>query len=151
MSYCSTSDIQAAVPSTDLLQITDDDNSGSVDTTVISNMISYVDNIIDGYLRGRYFLPLTTIPDELKYLAIDFVVYKLYTRRMFTEVPESVNQRYKEIMGMLKDIQKGVFSLGAESTNAHASGKLTTDKSAISSSKNSYYTEDKWNTYDSWL
>jgi phage gp36-like protein len=148
MSYCLASDIAAAVPSADLIQITNDAGGTTVDTTVVDNMISYVDNIIDGYIRGRYGLPLITIPDELKYLAIDFVVYKLYTRRMFTEVPESVNQRYKEIMGLLKDIQKGTYTLGIDTIE---SGKMTTDKTAISSSKNQYYNEDKWDEFDSWL
>lgn len=150
MSYCSISDIEANVPSLDLAQITSDSGS-SVDETVITNTISYVDNIIDGYLRGRYTLPLDTVPDELKYIAIDYVSYKLYTRRLYTEVPTSVEQRYKEIMQLLKDIQSGKFSLGVETTNAFESPKLKSNKSATTSSVNKYYTQDKWDEYDSFL
>lgn len=150
MSYCTVDDIEANIPSVTLAQITSDTGS-SVDETVIETAIDYVDNIIDGYLRGRYTLPLNSTPDELKYIAVDYVTYRLYSRRLMTEIPESISNRFKEVTSLLKSIQKGTFSLGIEDTNAVANPKLKTNKSLNTSSVNKYYNEDKWDEYDTWL
>jgi phage gp36-like protein len=149
MTYCTIAQITSEVPDADLVQITNDIAGGStVDNTVITNAIDYVDNIIDGYLRGRYTLPLPTVPDELKYIAIDYVKYRLYSRRMYTEIPPVIEQRYKEITQLLKDIQSGKFSLGVETIS---DSPLTTDKTLTSSSTNKYYNQAKWDQYDSYL
>ena len=152
MGYCSTTDITSAVTSSDLVQLTNDAGGTSVDTTKITEAISYVDNIVDGYLRGRYQLPLTSTPDELKYIAVDFVVYRLYSRRMTRSVPENILQRYKEIQQFLKDIQSGKFSLGIEDTNEIVDSRMKTNKSTTISTSNKYFTEEKWDGYgSSWL
>lgn len=151
MSYCSISDITSVIPDLELKQLTDDVSGSTTDTSKISNAINYVDNIIDGYLRGRYNLPLSSVPDELKYIAIDFVIYRLYSRRMFVQVPENILQRYKQITSILKDIQSGKFSLGIEDTDELSGMDIRTNKTTTISSVNKHYTEEKWDTYDSWL
>ncbi|OGI00467.1 MAG: hypothetical protein A2Y25_12010 [Candidatus Melainabacteria bacterium GWF2_37_15] len=151
MSYCSTSDIQAVIANDDLVQLTNDSGGDTVDTTKITDAISYVDNIIDGYLRGRYDLPLASIPDELKYIAVDFVVYRLYSRRLYTEVPDSILKKYYEVIKTLQDIQKGAFNLGVENTSAFNNPALKTNKDTTSSSVNKYFNKEKWDEYDAWL
>lgn len=148
MNYCSTSDIQSVIAHNDLAQLTNDLGGDTVDSTTIAEAISYVDNIIDGYLRGRYNLPLASIPDELKYLAIDFVVYRLYSRRMYTEIPSSVAEKYKNLINTLSRIQKGTFNLGIESSEAYSNSAIKTNKSGSSSSVNKYYNSNKWDEYD---
>ena len=151
MSYCSISDIQAVIANDDLVQLTNDSGSDTVDTNKINDAVSYVENVIDGYLRGRYDLPLASIPDELRYLTIDFVVYKLYSRRMYTEIPESVRRKYEEVIKTLEKIQKGSFNLGIESSEAFEQPTLKTNKDSSASSVNKYYNADKWDEYDAWL
>ena len=151
MSYCSISDIQAVIANDDLVQLTNDSGSDTVDTNKINDAVSYVENVIDGYLRGRYDLPLASIPDELKYLAVDFVIYKLYSRRMYTEIPESVRRKYEEVIKTLEKIQKGSFNLGIESSEAFEQPTLKTNKDSSASSVNKYYNADKWDEYDAWL
>lgn len=151
MAYCSLSDITSTVTSDDLVQLTNDLGGTTVDSNKITDAIAYVDNIIDGYLRSRYLLPLNSIPDELKYIAIDFTVYRLYSRRMFANVPENLLQRYKEIQTILKDLQSGRFSLGIEDTNEVENKNMKTNKSFTSASGNRYYTDEKWSGYNSWV
>jgi len=151
MSYCSISDIQSVISNDDLVQLTNDTGGDSVDSDKITDAISYVDNIIDGYLRGRYDLPIASVPDELKYLAVDFVVYRLYSRRMYTEVPDSVLKKYHEVVKMLQDIQKGAFNPGMESAEAYDNPSLKINKDNSSSSVNKYFNKTKWDEYDSWL
>lgn len=146
MGYCTAADITAVIPNEKLIDLTNDSGGETVDADKITDAISYVDNIIDGYLRGRYDLPLASTPDELKYIAVDFVVYRLYSRRMYTDVPENVNLRYKEIIRYLIDIQKGKFSLGIEATEAYGELSMKTNKT----SSDKKYNTDKWDNY-SWL
>ena len=65
MIYCSITDIQGVIPHEDLVQLTNDVGGDTVDTDKITDAISYADNIIDGYLRARYSLPLDTVPECL--------------------------------------------------------------------------------------
>ena len=150
MNYCSISDIVSTIPNVELVQLTNDDGGDTVDETKITDAISYVGNIIDGYLRGRYTLPLTSIPDELKYISIDYVVYRLYCRRMYNNLPDVVSQRYKEIMKVLNDIQKGTFSL-TSGTDEYANPITKVGNNIKVESEDVYYNSDKWKEYDSWL
>ncbi len=149
MSYCSINDIKSVIANDDLVQLTNDSGSDFVDSGKITDAINYADNIIDGYLRGRYDLPPASIPDELKYLAVDFTVYRLYSRRLYTEIPDSVLKKYYEVIKTLENIQKGVFNLGIESTDAFNNPALKTNKDTAPSSVNKYYDSNKWDEYDS--
>ncbi len=148
MSYCSTSDIQSIISNDDLVQLTNDTGGDFADTSKITEAIAYVDNIIDGYLRGRYDLPLVQVPDELRYIAADFVVYRLYSRRMYTEVPQSISEKYQNVIKILTQIQKGLFNLGVESSEGFNNPTIKTNKSGSSSSVNKYYDSGKWDEYD---
>lgn len=110
--YCTVSDIQATIPEVTLIQLTDDTGSDTVDTTKIDNAISYAREVIDGYLRGNYSLPFSAVPELLKHISIDLTVYKLYSRRQLTELPESITASYKNSVKKLEQIQKGIISLG---------------------------------------
>lgn len=149
MSYCSTSDIQAVISNDDLVQLTNDSGGEIIDAAKITEAISYVDNIIDGYLRGRYDLPLASIPDELKYIAVDFVVYRLYSRRMSTEIPRSISEKHQNVVKILTQIQKGTFNIGVESSEAFNNPAIKTNKPGSSSSVNKYYDSKKWDEYGS--
>lgn len=150
MSYCSISDITGAIAESELIQLTNDAGGSTVDNDKITDAINYADNMIDGYLRGRYSLPLSSTPDELKYLSIDLVVYRLYSRRMYTEIPETVTKKFDDVMKTLKDIQKGNFSINS-GTDEYSDPILDTDKTTEVSSVNKYYDEEKWDEYDLWL
>ena len=141
MSYCEITDISAVIANDDLVQLTNDSGGSTVDNTKITEAISYVDSIMDGYLRGRYSLPLSTVPDVLTSLAIDFTVYRLYSRRLYTEIPPSVDEKYREVVKTLKDIQGGRFNLGIETASSNSYFK--TNKT--SSSKE--YNSKMWDTY----
>ena len=148
MGYCSNSDVSAVIANDDLVQLTNDSGGSSVDTDKITDSINYVDNIIDGYLRGRYDLPLNTTPDELKHLAVDFTVYRLYSRRMYTDIPAVVKQKYDDVIKILEKIQIGTFNLGIESTEAFDQPAIKINKDSSSSSINKYYDSNKWDEYD---
>lgn len=115
MSYCTLADIDA--PNDDLIDLTDDNDFGVIDQQVIDKAIDAAGELIDGYLRGRYTLPLTPVPGLLKTLALDIVTYRLYTRRVRLTPPEGVSDRYKNSLKILDLIAAGKVSLGTEALN----------------------------------
>jgi len=112
--YCTLDDIKKQVQETTLIEITDDSNANQINTDVVDETILYADTLIDGYLRGRYTLPLPSLPEIIKVIAIDLSIYRLYSRRFHTDMPDSINDKYKNSIKLLEQIQKGVISLGIE-------------------------------------
>ena len=96
------------------LPISDDNLAGEINIAIIDEAIIYSESLIDGYLRSRYSLPLSIIPMLIKLLAIDLSIFRLYSRRFHTDMPESINNKYKNSVKLLEQIQKGIVSLGIE-------------------------------------
>ena len=114
MDYCTIEDIETHTSTPTLIQLTSDDGQEEVDRVVAQEAILYSSTLIDGYLRGRYTLPLDTHFPLLRILAIDLCIYRLYTRRMRNEMPEVIENNYKNAIATLRDIQKGVITLQSE-------------------------------------
>ena len=110
MDYCTIEDIETHTSTPTLIQLTSDDGQEEVDRVVAQEAILYSSTLIDGYLRGRYTLPFPL----LRILAIDLSIYRLYTRRMRNEMPEVIENNYKNAIATLRDIQKGVITLQSE-------------------------------------
>ena len=53
----------------------------------------------------------------MRILAIDLSIYRLYTRRMRNEMPEVIENNYKNAIATLRDIQKGVITLQSENNS----------------------------------
>lgn len=113
--YCTLEDIKKQIQEATLIEITDDNLSNQINTEIIDETLSYSDTLIDGYLRGRYTLPLPATPDIIKNIAVDLSIYRLYSRRFHTDMPESIKDKYKNAARLLEQIQKGIISLGIES------------------------------------
>ncbi len=114
-----------------LVELSDDENRGesAVDfsdandaaTARVLEQIEAASEEIDGYLRSAYSLPFTEVPERIKQICKDIAIYNLYKRRQRTDMPESLTSIYKARIAELKDIQKGVISLGVESSQTDSS------------------------------
>ena len=120
--YCTIDDIETQTSTPTLIQLTSDDGQEAVDRVVAQEAILYSSTLIDGYLRGRYTLPLDAHFPLLRILAIDLSIHRLYTRRMRDEMPEVIENNYKNAISTLKDIQKGVISLQSENDSFETAG-----------------------------
>lgn len=109
--YCTIKNIETQVSTQTLIQLTSDENQDAIDRVVAEEAIIYSSTVIDGYLRGRYSLPLNTRFPLLRVIAIDISIYRLYSRRMRNEMPEVIAENYKNAINLLKDIQKGLLTL----------------------------------------
>ena len=122
MDYCTIDDIETQTSTPTLIQLTSDDGQEAVDRVVAQEAILYSSTLIDGYLRGRYTLPLDAHFPLLRILAIDLSIHRLYSRRMRDEMPEVIENNYKNAISTLKDIQKGVISLQSENDSLETAG-----------------------------
>jgi len=122
MDYCTIEDIETQTSTPTLIQLTSDDGQEEVNRVVALEAILYSSTLIDGYLRGRYTLPLNTHFPLLRILAIDLSIYRLYSRRMRNEMPEVIETAYKNAISTLRDIQKGVITLQSENDILESSG-----------------------------
>ena len=112
--YCSIEDIEKQLSTPILIQLTSDNGQDVTNRVVAKEAIIYASALIDGYLRGRYNLPLNTRFPLLRVLAIDISIYRLYSRRVHNGLPEQIEDAYKNAISTLRDIQKGVVTLQGE-------------------------------------
>lgn len=110
--YCTYEDIEKQITTPTLIQLTNDTpQQDTVDDSVTYEAILYSSTLIDGYLRGKYTLPLDTHFPLLRIIAIDLSIYRLYSRRLQADMPESILAQYKESIKTLEKIQKGTIAL----------------------------------------
>ena len=132
--YCTIEDIENYLGTQPLIQLTNDNGDGlTVETIVCEEALIYSSTLIDGYLRGKYSLPLDTQFPLLKVLAVDLSVYRLYSRRIYTGIPDTVIEKYKNAIKTLEQLQKGIISLESNNENLliQSSGEYHTNKTEL--------------------
>lgn len=118
--YIVQADLLSRVSNAQLIQLTDDAQSGSVDATKVTQSIDEAESEADGYLATRHSVPLSSpIPQLVKTLSVDIAIYKLYSRRQ--RVPESVQKAYDAAIKKLEGIAKGLITLGIDPPPAESS------------------------------
>lgn len=111
MSYCTQQDLVDRFSEAELIQLTDRAGAANaIDTAVLGQAISDADDEINGWLAGRYTLPLSSTPAALVRVACDIARYRLHIDSM----PEIVAQRYKDAINWLTKVGTGAVSLGLD-------------------------------------
>ena len=108
--YIAKADILEQIPESDLIELTDDENTGLVVDSIVDGAIVNAEGEVDGYLATRYSTPVTPVPDIVKAFTVDVAVYRLYGRRQ--GATEDIEKRYKNAIRFLKDASNGVVTLG---------------------------------------
>ncbi len=128
MPYCTLSDIEKLIPQDTIIQLTDDEDTGSVNQARVDEAIAQADSIIDSYCGTRYSVPFSTVPDIVKTLSVDIAIYNLYSRRV-EEIPETRDQRYRNAIRQLEGIARGTISIGEDPEPAvHSEGGSESNK-----------------------
>lgn len=107
MTYVTAADLANRIGQDELTRLADRDGDDVADTGVIDAAIAEADGIIDGYLAGRYDLPLSTVPPLLTSIACDLVVNGLHP----WGAPEDVRNRKNDALKMLQQIADGKLVL----------------------------------------
>jgi phage gp36-like protein len=112
MSYATPQDIINRYPNRDLVQLTNEDPTvTTVNTTVLQQALDDASVEIDGYLGGRFALPLTDVPEVLNRLACDVAIYRLQSLRPIHDLADA-RRRYNDALLMLRKVAAGEMTLG---------------------------------------
>jgi phage gp36-like protein len=109
MAYASTTDMLQRFGEHELTLLTDrDGQAGTVVEAMLVTALTDASALIDGYLVGRYGLPLANPPIVLTRLCCDMARYGLYD----DQANEQVNQRQADAIRFLEKVSMGQISLG---------------------------------------
>lgn len=125
MNYCTLEDILGHIPESRLIEITDDINpsaSGEVNANVVDKAIQEASTTIDAYIGKRFKLPLSSVPNVLKMVCVDLVIYNLYERVTEMNVTEGMKLRYSNAIALLKRIADGDSDIGISEDDQEESG-----------------------------
>ncbi|MCG9965209.1 gp436 family protein [Shewanella cutis] len=102
----------------DLTLLTEREDSvpGEINLALLEQALRDASAEIDGYIAGRYVLPLTTVPAVLERNCCDIARYFLYGDK----APEQVEKRYAAVVKFLTAVSKGDISLGLATTGETA-------------------------------
>jgi phage gp36-like protein len=108
--YCVIADLNE-ISAQRLIELTDDNDTGLVDEDIVTSLILKATNLINGYAKPRYSIPISPVPGLVKDLCAEITTYLLFCRR--ESVPEEWSLIYKSAISKLKDISTGRISLGS--------------------------------------
>ncbi|MCE9679613.1 DUF1320 domain-containing protein [Shewanella sp. AS1] len=117
MPYATAEQMIARFGEQELIALTDrDGTAGGVVMTVLDTAIADASAIIDGYLAGRYALPLANPLPVLARLCCDMARYGLYD----DAVSDAVAKRNDDAVRFLEKVAQGSITLGVSSEGAQA-------------------------------
>jgi phage gp36-like protein len=128
MTYCTAQDLVARFTERELIQCSDRANSGTLDMAVINTAIADACDEIDSYLRGRYAVPLPSVPPAVQRVACDIARYYLFSGVMI----EIVQARYKAAQDWLKQVATGRAALDIDNPSSSGSIAVIAPDSAYS-------------------
>lgn len=111
--YAQVDDFVVRIGEDESIQLTDREMIGVVDEDLLQVALADSSSQIDGYLGGRYKLPLATVPQNLVRICCDLARYHLTSKSSVT-MTEEVENRYKLCLKELENISKGVVSLSLD-------------------------------------
>ncbi|QGM81676.1 gp436 family protein [Otariodibacter oris] len=113
MNYATPEDFLLRIGEQEAIELTDRERLGVVDSGILAMALGDASSQIDGYLVGRYSLPLNSTPSILTRICCDIARYYLTSMSGVT-ITEEVIERYKFCLKELENIAKGLVALGVE-------------------------------------
>lgn len=137
--YSTADDLYKAITEETVTALVNDEgveNSSEMSARV-TEAIGKADGLIDSYMGGRYTVPLDSVPDIIRSLSVDLVIYMLYSRYE-ESVPEVRDKNYEHALRTLREIRDGKMPLPLEAvtggtasvSGSFSSGVVVTDHSA---------------------
>ena len=143
--YSTTASMLGKMSQKALIQLTDDDGLGTVNMDVFNRENSGVRSYIDGFLRGRYPLPLTTVDDIILQLSDNILRCRLIKRRNPNTANEQLDKDLRYYDSQLLLVQQGKTRLDVDlpAADQPGAGSFKTNKTA----EDRVFTKDKLDTY----
>lgn len=113
MSYSTVEDLKELIPEEMLIQLTDDESTGSIALSRVTEAIAQADAEINSYCASKYAVPFLNVPETVKKCSVDLAIYNLYSRRV-ERMPETRTDRYRNAVRLLEGIARGTVSIGVD-------------------------------------
>ena len=110
MSYCTQADLLTAVSRNDLIQLTDVDDEGTINTATVAAAIAEAEADVNGYIARRRDVPVSPVPDKLKFLTVRWSLFVLHRYRH--SVTEDMDKDHERDVKWLEAYAEGEGSLG---------------------------------------
>lgn len=110
MTYAAAQDMIDRFSEQQLKEVTDPD-AESIRAEALDRALEDASDEIDGYLEGRYRLPLPNPPRSLRIIACNIAMYRLLTLRQI-DVMEDQRKRYEDAIKFLRAVSTGDINLG---------------------------------------
>lgn len=118
MQYASAQDLKDRYPAKDLRELTDE-NGAVINDARLDRALADASAVIDGYLMGRYEIPLPNVPQALVVYACDIAMYKLQALRPANGIEDAKN-RHDAAIRYLERVSRGDVQLGVSSSDQPA-------------------------------
>jgi len=117
--YINADDLARAMSKTELVQLTNDEpRATEPNAEIVQTAIGYACDLVDGYLSGRYPLPLATTPTILPPLCINIARHFLHSRRINrADFPKTLETAYQATLKTLEQIRDGKIHIGIDTDN----------------------------------
>lgn len=143
MAYSTQSDLEKQLPKELLVQLTDDDGDGVIDSGIVPDAIQKADDEINAYAATRYTVPFAPVPPLVRALSVDLAIWGLYARR--GRENETVTKRYDRAVQLLRDLAAGKASLGETPGPAESETGLPESTTTVSDER--IFTKDTMGSY----
>ncbi|MDR3561901.1 MAG: DUF1320 domain-containing protein [Negativicutes bacterium] len=112
--YCTLDDLINQSSEAVLIKMTDDDDTGEINQTIVDRAIDDAQGEIESYCESRYALPFSPVPGIIRKVAVDIAIYNLLSRRGYDKDSEDqgIVQRYKDSIKFLQNLANGVVTVG---------------------------------------
>lgn len=119
--YATRQDIIDIYGSDALTVAADRDGDGQEDAGVVDQALADATELMDSYIGAKYALPLPTpAPDVLRPICVDLAFYRL--SQGAHALTEEIEKRETRAIAWLKDVARGVVSLGIDPSPESAGG-----------------------------
>ncbi len=120
MAYCTQADLETRYGTSLLTQLSDREAtpSGAIDADLVARAIADAGALIDGYLAGRYALPLAETPALVRDIAQRVAIYYAHGET----VSDKIRADHEAALRQLREIAGGTITLDAGGTEPDASG-----------------------------
>lgn len=115
MAYCTLADLEDAVGSSTVRELSADSGRTTADEGIVAAAIADAVDLIESYLALRYVLPLTpeaeggSLPGIVRRIAVDLSLFFLRRRR--GSISEQAQSRFDQAIGDLSRLSKGTAYL----------------------------------------
>ena len=115
MNYITINDLLIEFSTQELAKLTGDSTGNHINTNRIELAIKQAQSEVDAYLSDNYILPLSNLPDLIKYLTYELTVYNIYSQYYKnSEITEQVKWRRLNSLSILKQLKNNEIIINAD-------------------------------------